>query len=304
MVRDRLPGIREVLAHWLRHVDADGAISGVEGWNYLDWLEAWPGGVPPEGKDGGGASFNFLLQIALQQASELEHHLGDKETSALYERRTNELRLAVHQLYWDEERGLFADDRAHRLFSEHAQALAILSRAVSGTSLQRLSRGLLEGKGLSRATIYFTHYLFEAYRQIGSINALIHRLELWRQLGDRGLKTTIEAPEPARSDCHAWASHPLFHYFATILGIRPGSPGFKSVEIAPQLGPLEWARGTMPHPAGDIIIDLNRGDGELHANVTLPSGLTGHFTHQGQRVLLRSGHQELSFQTKLPGDAV
>jgi hypothetical protein len=297
-VRRRMPGIREVLGRWLQQVQADGSISGMGGWNYLDWLPEWHGGVPPEGVDGGGASFNFMLQLALRQAAELEKHLGEPEMSALFERRANELRLAATRLYWNASRGLFADDRAHTSYSEHAQSLAILSRAVAGIELEQVARGLLAGKGLSRTTIYFTHYLFEAYRVIGGIGQLIHRLELWRQLGERGLKTTIEAPEPTRSDCHAWASHPLYHYFATILGIRPSAPGFQSVEIAPQLGPMKWVNGTLPHPQGDIVVDVRQDDDRLCAVVSLPPGLDGVFKFAGKVTSLRAGRQEISIPAR------
>lgn len=299
LVRDCLPGIRTVLAHWLNHLGQDGIIHHLEGWNYLDWLEEWKGGVPPEGQDGGGASFHFLLQIALRQAAELEQALGEPETAMLYQRRADELRGTTRRYYWDEKRGLFADDRAHQHFSEHAQSLAILSHAVTGTELERVTRGLLTGEGLSRATIYFTHYLFEAYREIGGVDCLIKRLDLWRKLRERGLKTTIEAPEPARSDCHAWAAHPLYHFFATVLGIRPSAAGFAQVEIAPQLGGLEWAEGTMPHPNGEIVLKVRYADASLRADITLPAGLGGEFRHAGEAYVLRPGHQTIVLAASL-----
>jgi len=37
----------------------------------------------------------------------------------------------------------------------------------------------LSDKDLARATIYFTHYLFETYRVVGRIDALLERLSLW-----------------------------------------------------------------------------------------------------------------------------
>ena len=54
------------------------------------------------------------------------------------------------------------------------------------------------------------------------------------------------------------ARHPLHHYFASILGIRPAAPGFSKVRIAPQMGGLTSARGTMVHPDGDIEVEIER----------------------------------------------
>ena len=97
-------------------------------------------------------------------------------------------------------------------------------------------------------------------------------MELRRQ----GLKTPVESAEPTRSDCHAWGSHPLYHFFATLLGIRPAGWGFREVEIAPLLGPLEHAAGRLVHPSGgEIVVDLEQKGGALHGRVVLPPTVSG-----------------------------
>lgn len=81
--------------------------------------------------------------------------------------------------------------------------------------------------------------MLETFRVLKQPDALFARLENWFDLPSQGFKTTPEQPEPTRSDCHAWGAHPLFHFYASILGIRPAAPGFSRVEIAPQLGQLQ-----------------------------------------------------------------
>ncbi len=115
---------------------------------------------------------------------------------------------------------------------------------------------------------------------------------MWFNLKPQGFKTTFEMPEPSRSDCHAWGAHPVFHYFATLLGIRPAAPGFKSVRIQPQLGPLESARGTLVHPAGRIALDVRRAGERLRGEVELPDGVTGELLINGGATPLRTGRQE------------
>ena len=79
-----------------------------------------------------------------------------------------------------------------------------------------------------------------------------------------------------------------------MLGIRPGEPGFKSVVIAPHLGPLQEAEGRMPHPLGLIEVKLRRvGKGGVEARITLPDGLEGVFDWHGEEVEIRSGPQVL-----------
>jgi hypothetical protein len=111
-----------------------------------------------------------------------------------------------------------------------------------------------------------------------------------------GLTSTPENPEPTRSDTHAWAAHPNYGLLATVVGVRPLSPGFREVGITPALGALRRAEGRVPHPAGDIEVRLaRRGTSGLSADVTLPPGLSGVFEWRGERRPLRPGRQVLQF---------
>ena len=77
-----------------------------------------------------------------------------------------------------------------------------------------------------------------------------------------------------------------------MLGVRPASAGFRTVLIAPSLGPLRRAEGRVPHPLGDIEVKLETdGARWLQAEITLPAGVTGVLEWQGGRHDLRSGRQ-------------
>jgi hypothetical protein len=116
-------------------------------------------------------------------------------------------------------------------------------------------------------------------------------MNLWFDLPKMGLKTTPEMPEPTRSDCHAWGAHPLYHYFATILGIRPAEAGFKSVKIAPALGPMTHAAGALVHPlgGGTITLDVEGDARHIRGSVGLPPGLTGRIEFAGKSLDLQPG---------------
>src|SRR5690606_34919227 len=135
-----------------------------------------------------------------------------------------------------EERGLYADTHARKSFSEQTQCMALLSGALSDGKVDRLATQLYESEELIRTSIFFTHYYFETCRMTNRADKLYERLEDWRQLDGEGLMTTPEHWGSTRSDCHAWGGHPLFHYYTTILGIRPSAFGFNRVAIEPMLG--------------------------------------------------------------------
>jgi alpha-L-rhamnosidase len=131
---------------------------------------------------------------------------------------------------------------------------------------------------------------------VGLADRYIEQLAPWRAMLALGLTSAPEKPEPTRSDSHAWSAHPNYGLLATVLGVRPGSSGFRTVSIVPALGPLHTASGRVPHPRGDIDVALTRvGAAGLTAEVTLPAGVTGQFEWHGRRVPLHAGQQSLRF---------
>ena len=153
---------------------------------------------------------------------------------------------------------------------------------------------ILEDNSLTQAGYYFSFYIFEALRESGLSHRYIEQLEPWQDMLALGLTTTPEKPPPSRTDSHAWAAHPNYGLLATVLGIRPAAPGFTSVMIKPNLGPLKKAEGKMPHPLGEIDVSLQRvGPDGVQARITLQDGLEGVFEWQGETIQLHSGTQEI-----------
>jgi hypothetical protein len=74
--------------------------------------------------------------------------------------------------------------------------------------------------------------------------------------------------------CHGWASGPTAWMSEFILGIKPLEPGFKSVQIIPNLGNLKWASGTFPTPLGIIYVKHTRQEnGEINTEYKIPDGI-------------------------------
>jgi hypothetical protein len=299
LMKELLPGVRGVLDYFLSCNVAHDLIGNMQGWNFLDWVPEWNDGVPPDGRSGANSSFNWQTVIALRQAAQLESYVGESALAERYLTHADRLTELINRHFWNETRGLYADDLAHSHYSEHAQCLALLADGVPADRRQSLAENLRLAPNLARATIYFSYYLFEAYRLLGLEEELYKRLTLWSALADLGFKTLHEHPEPSRSDCHAWAAHPLFHYFATILGIRPAAPGFSKVDIAPLLGAHERIEGDLVHPDGKISVRLSRHGEDLNAYVCLPPNVTGSFRWKGQTMALTSGPQTLEFSEQI-----
>lgn len=289
-----LPGVRAVLDGFLAHVTAENLLQSAHGWNFADWTGDWVIGVPPDGFDGCSGLFNWHLIYTLGLAMRLEEWVGESFLAQRWQQWQERLGTAVKTTFWNEPRGLFADDLAHTHFSEHTQCLALLSETLSEEQVTRVAHSLLHDPLLTPTTIYFSHYLFETYRLLNQPAPFFDRLALWFDLPNYGFKTTPEQPEPSRSDCHGWGAHPLYHFFATLLGIRPTVFGFEQVEIAPMPGHLTSLSGEMVHPRGRIVVDIHFVDEGVQGIVTLPDGLSGTFCYGGKTASLHPGSQSIA----------
>ncbi len=92
-------------------------------------------------------------------------------------------------------------------------------------------------------------------------------------------------------------SHPMFgaavrYLYQYVLGIRQpdGCGGYSKVAIAPaDLPTLDWAKGTLATPHGNITVDWARLDGKVLFTVTVPAGLDAVFCWHGKEQPLQTG---------------
>ncbi len=292
-VGEMLPAVRGVLAFFHRYQQPSASVGLMPWWNYVDWVERWSDGTPPRGDDGATATIDLQLLLAYQWAAELERDLGVRDLSDIDRRRAAELRKTVQARYWDHARQLYADDRGHRSFSQHANALAVLAGVVDGGRATALVERTLGDTTLAPASIYFRYYLNRAAAAAGLGDQYLDLLGPWRTMLGQGLTTWAERDVRSRSDCHAWGSSPNVELLRTVLGIDSTAPGFAQVSIAPHPGTLMSVSGAIPHPRGEISVRLERQGGAIDAVVALPAGVEGEFDWQGHRRRLTPGENRL-----------
>lgn len=291
-VKARLSGVRSVLSAWLERMGDDGLIHGPHGWNFTDWVGGWHAGIVPHSDyDQNGAALNLQVLWTFRVAAFLEENFGEKMLAAWDREVANRLQKVVVATYWDETRALFAEDAEHRLYTEHSQCFAVLGGAVPEGREEALAEALATAPDLARATVYFRHYLFETWRVLHRPEEIYRTMDLWFGLKELGVYTVLEMPEPSRSDCHAWGSHPMIHALTTFAGIRPDAPGFAAVRIEPQPGSLRWISATMPHPSGaSISVALKQGeDGVWRGTVATPPLTPSTLVLNGQTVTWTGG---------------
>jgi alpha-L-rhamnosidase len=74
-----------------------------------------------------------------------------------------------------------------------------------------------------------------------------------------------------------------------VAGIRPASPGFRTVLVAPHPGSLTELSATLPHPLGPITAHYRKEAAGWVFDIALPPGLTGTFLWNGTSSPLAAG---------------
>jgi alpha-L-rhamnosidase len=296
-IKSFLPGIENVLGWFNDRIDhKTGMLGSVEYWNFVDWAVEWPwnnetgfGGVPKGGAmDGNSSILSMQFAYAAQKAYELFRYFGMDEEAEKYDKIAGKITKAVYDNCWDESRGYLADTPRKDEFSMHAQIFGVLTNTIPPDRQKDFVKRFIDDKSLIQPTMYFRFYLAQALKKTGLADLYTESLGLWYDMLDKGLTTFAENPDPARSDCHAWSASPDYDFLATVAGIRPASPGFKTVEVKPALGKLNFIKGQLPHPAGMISFDLKRnGTMGISGVIILPEGLTGNFVWNNRTIPLQ-----------------
>jgi hypothetical protein len=301
-VKKYLMGIRNVL-HWFENrMDTNGMLGPLERWNFVDWADDWPwdnekgtGGVPYGVTEGNSSNITLQFAYALDRAAELHSAFNEDYHASSYRELSERLKKATFTLCWDEEKKLLADSPEKIFFSQHANLFGILTGAVPVDKQKELMGKILTDENLIQSTLYFRFYMVQALKKTGMADLYIDQLKPWHEMINKGLTTFAEKPDPTRSDCHAWSASPNYDLLATVCGIMPSSPGFKTVTINPALGPLKNVNGKLflPDYNDYIEVELNKDGEKLKGQVYLPEGLSGIFSWNGQSIPLKGGKQRI-----------
>lgn len=293
-VKRQLSGTRSVLDAFSTFLNTDQLLEKISDWVFADWTNDWNTGYPPGAGEGKPSSIiNLFYLLALEKAIELENAVGDPLMAAVYDRQRKLTAGAVRRSFWNTSRNMMSDDETQNCFSEHAQILTILSDSFDPEDSRSALHALLTRPGLTRSSIYFSFYLFEALFKMNAVTTILDRVEPWNQLVENGFKTPPETFMNPRSDCHGWGSHPQFQLHAGVLGVRPAEPGFRSVVIRPQNVGWKNISGSTVHPDGLIETDFCFSETGIKGKVKLP-GISGRLEWNGRTVQLRPGENTVS----------
>ncbi len=282
-VRRFLPGIGQVVGWYERQMRPDGMLGPLF---HLDFVDSNYGRRWQELKtEGAGTAIHTLYYSwALEHAAELYAHFGLSAEAERWRERASKLRSVVRERCWDAGRQLFADSPSKRYFSQQVNILAVLAGAVQPAEGRELLHRALATPDVLPVDLYFKYFLGRALRKSGAGGDYPEVAAAWAAMLNAGMTSFGEALLNPRSECHPWSASPNYELLATVAGIEPASPGFRTVRIEPAPGPLRRLHAVYPHPLGSIQVDYERqGDKGLKAKVSLPPGLKGSLVWNGQK---------------------
>ncbi len=298
-LKTRLPGLSHTMFGLAEFENEDGLLENLPGWSFIDWVlspKSWFAGIPPNGQPGHGVNSqsNLFYVLSLQAASKVAHELHNDGLAWIWQTKAGLLGQKIIDTFWDKANGMIADTPAKDSFSQHSQCLAILAGILSLDQEKAAFKALVERTDISVATDYFRYYLFHVYAKKGRMDLFMKKMDFWRDHVKWGIRCPLEDDDfETKSDCHAWAAHPIYFLHSAVAGVTPAEPWFKSVRIAPQPGGLKWIDAATPHPKGMILTKLRFEGDAVSGEVTLPDGVSGVFEWKGQRIPLKPGTQTI-----------
>jgi alpha-L-rhamnosidase len=273
----------QLLALMERDLDARHLYAAKEGGKpFVDWSPGLSGDSPEARR---AVHFEYLL--AFRRAATLLRLTGDTANAAHYIALASEMTTAAQTSLLDSN-GAFGD-------RWQTNAIAVLAGAVQ-TNAQReavwrvLARTVTSRKPYDIITPYYGSYLLDAMAALGHrAEALTWMHAYWGSMLDAGATSFWEAWDPAwagpdpharlqaddkvgyyTSLSHGWSSGPAAWLIEQILGLAPLAPGYRRIQVQPDLAGLQWAQGAVATPHGPVRVRATT----RHITVTLPSGIT------------------------------
>jgi hypothetical protein len=205
-----------------------------------------------------------------------------------FEARAKALRQSLREQFWVPRRQLFADalvdGKPSKMFSEHANAMALAMNVASREQAAAVARQLVardrndfvmresEITMVTPAMSYALHVGLCRYGYVeDSLRVFRQRFDhmlspdtnktLWEEwwLDGTGRSGKLRKGK-TRSDAQTESAFPPALFGEYLLGVRPTAPGFKEVELFRSPSGLSHVAGTVPSPLGPLSVKWGRSE--------------------------------------------
>lgn len=274
-----LPWVERNVAGIRSYLNEDGLFA-MQAWNLFDWAAM---DTPTQGVI---THNNCFIALALLECAELADWLKKPKVAADFRTLAEKISRAINRHLWDRERSAYVDcirvdGRKSSVFSQQTQTVALRAGVAKGAKARRC-RQIVHNppQGFVEAgSPFFEFFLLEVLAEEGKEKEFLDVMRRdWGFMIEQGATTfwemwSLTQGRLTRSHCHGWSAAPTFFLSTTVLGIEPIKPGCKEIRFDPRLGDLEFVRGEVPTPYGNIRVSCTRSGKRVNAEIELPQGV-------------------------------
>ena len=317
-VKSFMPTIERILRWYAPYQTAAGVLKDVVEWNLVDWASLF---VEDTSSILTAIWARGLKEFA-EMAGWLEENASRRWAEGLYAKARS-----GYEVFWDENRSTYVDHIKdgvqQKPISQVAGALAIVSGLAPKERWERIVRTITDPSRLvvrswtggekgeySQEKImnqmkgiyvadwdaekqivigepFISYLVHDAVAQAGLAGSLTDLYRRWSQFLTQGYDTIGECWGWG-THVHGWSCTPTRDMIFYTLGVTPAAPGYTCARIAPRLGSLAWAKGSVPTPFG--LVQVQASDG----HVTIDSPIPVIVELEGKApVSLAAGHHEI-----------
>jgi hypothetical protein len=245
-----------------------------------DWYDIGPRGPGESQLTSRGLTATAIYYDDLRIVAETGRRLGKRDEAEKYATLAEEVRQSFNHKFLDAGKSQY--DRA----SQTANAMPLVAglapppqRAAVLENLVRDVRG--RGNRVTAGDVGF-HYVVLALSAAGRGDVMYDMVTqdagpgyVYQIKHNATSLTEAWDTNPASSQNHCMLGHAEEWFYIGLGGIRPAAPGFKRIEIGPQVvGDLDWIKAEYRSPYGLIATAWNREGQRLTLHVGIPANTT------------------------------
>ena len=315
LIDELAPNVHAVIDQFYSYIGKNGIVSEAPNYMFMDWVNVHDDKNPkiafachhPPAVIGQGYMTALFYQ-ALGDAIRISQINEDHVHAEKYERLRKQVGEAFEKELWNSERGLYRDgkpfvtsvstnkwmpaDVQMESFSVQNNALATIAGLVPQDRRTSVMGATMTNTNWD-VTPYFMHFVFNALEQADLFGKYgVQKMHEYKVIPET---QTVREMGPDKGDySHGWIATPAYQMPSKILGVRPTSPGFRTILIKPETCDLNWAKGSVPTPHGTIDVSWKVEGGKFTLDVTIPAGTAARIEIPGKEACMIEKRSESS----------
>ena len=245
----------------------------------VDWPHTGDTGAPGEDDGFVYSDYNAVVNAyhykVVEVLSKIAYALGKNQEGKELADYAELFKLIYNASFFDSTKGVYVDGLDVSHSSLHANMFPLAFGMVPSENMKGVA-DFVCSRGMA-CSVYGSQWLMEALYASGRADVALDYLisdgkRSWRNMIREGSTISMEAWgnefKPDQDWNHAWGAAPANIIPFRLVGVRPIEPGYKVMEIRPQLSKLNNVSATIPTVKGAITIQAT----QTSLSFSLPAG--------------------------------